>query len=177
MNIFRNAARMVTLMTGVAAAMPIAAQDGGAVQQFDELIRCKTVTRNDERLACYDRATATITASRASGDLMVLDRKTVIARKQSRFGLAVPTSEMFGGGKADENTDVRQLESTIKSAKPANGYGRWNLELANSSVWQTIDSMTFGPDAGDTIVLKEAPLGGYRASISNGRSILVKRIR
>ncbi len=164
-------------MAVLATAVPLAAQDGGAVRQFDELIRCKAIAQNDERLACYDRASAAIVASRASGDLMVLYRKAVIARKQSRFGLAVPTDEMFGGGKADDNTAVRQLESTIKSAKATNVYGRWNLELANGSVWQTIDSMTFSPDPGDKIVLKEASLGGYRASIEGGRSVLVTRIR
>ena len=51
------------------------------------------------------------------------------------------------------------------------------MELANGSVWQTVDALTFPPDPGDKIILKEASLGGYRASIAGGRSILVKRIR
>lgn len=169
-----------TTMVAVASTLIGAhamAQDGAAVRQFDELQRCKAIAQNQERLACYDRATATILTSRAAGDLMVLDRKTVIARKQSRFGLPVPTSEMFGGGKADDTTEVRQLDASIKVAKPAGIYGRWNMELDNGSVWQTVDALSFPPDAGDKIVLKEAPLGGYRASIAGGRSILVKRIR
>ncbi|WP_322964643.1 hypothetical protein [Sphingomonas fuzhouensis] len=159
------------------AASPVLAQDETAVRQFDELQRCKTTPDDHARLACYDRAATTILASRAAGDLMVLDRKTVIARKQSRFGLAVPTGEMFGGGKADDATAVRQLDSSIRAVKAANAQGRWNMELANGSVWQTIDTLGFPPDAGDRIVLKEAPLGGYRASVAGGRSILVKRIR
>lgn len=161
----------------ILTAMPATAQDGVAVRQFDELSQCKAISQDSARLACYDRVSATILASRASGDLMVLDRKTVIARKQSRFGLATPTSEMFGGGKDDQNTEVRQIDINIKSVKAANSYGRWNMELANGSVWQTIDALTFPPAPGEKIVLKEAPLSGYRASIAGGRSVLVKRIR
>ncbi len=161
----------------ILTAIPASAQDGSVVRQVDELSRCRAITQDGARLACYDQATATILASRASGELMVMDRKAVIARKQSRFGLATPTSDMFGGGKDDANTEVRQIDTKITSAKAANSYGRWNLELANGSVWQTIDALTFPPDPGDRIVLKEAPLSGYRASIAGGRSVLVKRIR
>jgi hypothetical protein len=168
------AAVMAMTVCPVTAAL---AQDGAAVRQFDELQRCKVIAEDRDRLACYDRATGTILASRAAGDLMVLDRKTVIARKQSRFGLATPTSEMFGGGKDDDATAVRQLDTKVTAAKASNVYGRWNLELANGSVWQTVEALTFPPDPGDKIVLKEASLGGYRASIAGGRSILVKRVR
>ncbi|MDQ1158115.1 hypothetical protein QE385_002442 [Sphingomonas sp. SORGH_AS 950] len=173
-------AAVVGLMSGILLAPSAATaqvSDGGTVRQLDQLSQCRAMTDDKERLACFDRASAAILASRAAGDLMVLDRKAVIARKQSRFGLAVPTSEMFGGGRADEVTDVRQLDSTIKTASAAKAYGRWNLELANGSVWQTVDALTFGPSKGDAITLKEAPLGGYRATIAGGRSILVKRIR
>lgn len=170
-------AALAATLAALLCNAPAIAQDGGTVRQFDELQRCKAIPQDRERLACYDQAAGTILASRAAGDLMVLDRKTVIARKQSRFGLAVPTSEMFGGGKADDATEVRQLETSIKIARPANAYGRWNMELANGSVWQTVDALTFPPDPGDKIILKEASLGGYRASIAGGRSILVKRIR
>lgn len=127
----------------ILAAIPAGAQDGVAVRQVDELSQCKAIAQDGARLACYDRAAATILASRASGELMVMDRKTVIARKQSRFGLATPTSDMFGGGKDDDTTQVRQIDTKIASVKAANSYGRWNLELANGSVWQTIDALTF----------------------------------
>lgn len=173
----RNGLMALVGTVSILAAIPAGAQDGAAVRQVDELSRCKAIAQDSARLACYDRATATILASRASGELMVMDRKTVIARKQSRFGLATPTSDMFGGGKDDDNTEVRQIDTKIASVKAANSYGRWNLELANGSVWQTIDALTFPPDPGDKIVLKEAPLSGYRASIAGGRSVLVKRIR
>lgn len=173
----RNGLMALVGTVSILAGIPAGAQDGVAVRQVDELSRCKAIAQDSARLTCYDRAAATILASRASGELMVMDRKTVIARKQSRFGLATSTSDMFGGGKDDDTTQVRQIDTKIASVKAANSYGRWNLELANRSVWQTIDALTFPPDPGDKIVLKEAPLSGYRASIASGRSVLVKRIR
>lgn len=143
----------------------------------DRLIECRAITGSEDRLSCFDRLAERIAAARKSGDLLVLDRRVVVERKRRGFGLANPTGQVFGGGEADRATEVRELDTTIRAAVAAAAYGRWNMELANGSVWQSIDTVPVPPRAGVPIKLRTASLGGYRASINGGRSFLVKRVR
>lgn len=159
-------------------AVPPAAQDPADVSRtVDRLTECRVVPADADRLACFDRLAARIAAARTSGDLLVLDRRQVVERKRRSFGLANPSGDVLGGGEADRVTEVTQLDTTIRTAKPAAAYGRWNLELANGSVWQSVDTLPFPPRSSAPITLKNATLGGYRASIAGGRTFLVKRLR
>ena len=107
-------------------------------------------------------------------DVLVVDRAAVVERKRARFGLGADTT--FGGGAEDEATRVVTLETTVRSAQPALG-GQWTMQLANGSTWQTLDPLRRVPQAGMAISVRRAPLGGYRASLAQGRSVLVKRVR
>ncbi|WP_343526537.1 hypothetical protein [Sphingomonas sp.] len=147
------------------------------IRAVDALIACRTLGEDATRLACFDRAAAALSQARASGELMVLDRQTVVARKQQRFGLTTQTGEMFGGAPADEATEVRQLIGKIAAIVPAKAYGRFDIQLDNGSVWQTTEALPFPPKAGADVTIRQGSLGAYRASIAGGRSILVKRIR
>ncbi|MFN3620494.1 MAG: hypothetical protein ACK4S7_09375, partial [Sphingorhabdus sp.] len=96
-----------------------------------------------------------------AGDILVIDRKQVVADKRAGFGLPRTPTEVFGGGAADKATRVDQLDSTIRSAVPSNSFGRWNLRLADGSEWQTIDAIPAPPRPGTAILVKQASLGGY----------------
>ncbi|WP_375402711.1 hypothetical protein [uncultured Sphingomonas sp.] len=162
----------------IALFAPIVAQGSADVSRtVDRLTECRAIAADGDRLACFDRLAARIAAARTSGDLLVLDRRQVVERKRQRFGLANPPSDVFGGGEADRATEVSRLDTTIRMAKPAGPYGRWNLELANGSVWQSVDTLPFPPKASAPIALRTATLGGFRASIAGGRTFLVKRLR
>lgn len=172
---------MRTPLSLVLLALPAAAaeaqSDPDVSRTIDRLAECRAIAGSEERLACFDRLAERIAAARKSGDLLVLDRRVVVERKRRGFGLANPTGDVFGGGEADRATEVRELDTTVRVAAPASAYGRWNMELANGSVWQSIDTVPVPPRAGAPIKLRTASLGGYRASINGGRSFLVKRVR
>lgn len=167
--------RMLGSMALVAAT-PAMAQDGSASRRVADMIACRVIVDNAARLACFDKAAAATSVAQSSGELLVLDRKKVVANKRAQFGLTQPTAEILGGG-ADKATEVKQLDTTIRIAKPATSTGRWNMQLADGSVWQTIDPVPFPPETGASIIVRQATLGGYRATIAKGRSILVKRLR
>jgi hypothetical protein len=169
---------LALLTLPVSAPVLAIAQDRPDISRtVDQLAECRAIGGADARLACFDRLAERIAVARKSGDLLVLDRRQVVERKRARFGLANPTGDVFGGGEADRVTEVKELDTTIRVAKAANAYGRWNLELANNTVWQSIDTLSYPPSAGKPIKLKTASLGGFRASIDGGRSFLVKRLR
>lgn len=161
----------------IAPTMASAEMQEDKTRTVDELIACRAVRDDAGRLACFDRATEKLAGARASGELMVMDRKVVVARKQQRFGLTTPTGEMFGGGAADQATEVRQLDSKVVAVIPAKAYGRYDIQLANGSVWQTAETMSFPPKTGAEVTIKEGALGSYRLSVAGGRSVLAKRIR
>ena len=146
-------------------------------KSIDEITACCQVHGDAARLRCYDHAAEALAGARASGDILILDRKTVVARKQQHFGLSTPTSEMFGGGDADKATEVRQLASKIIAIAPAKAYGRFDIQLANGSVWQTLEALPFPPKPGVGVTLQKAAMGGYRLSVTGQRSVLTKRIR
>lgn len=157
---------------------PAATQGGADVSRtIDQLAECRAIGGDADRLRCFDRLAERIASARKSGELLVLDRTRVVERKRARFGLANPAGDVFGGGEADRATEVKELDTTIRVVKPASAYGRWNMELANGMVWQSVDTLSFGPKTGAPIKLRTASLGGYRASINGGRSFLIKRLR
>ena len=157
--------------------LAVAAQAGTApAASVDQLATCRTIAAAAERLACFDRLADRITAARQSGALIVLDRAEVVKRKNARFGLAGAPGEMFGGGKEDTETQVRELVTTLAVVQPA-AYGRYNLQLANGMVWQTVDTLEYPPRVGAAITLKTTPFGGFRAYIAGEKPVLAKRVR
>ena len=156
---------------------PAVAQTDGAANPLTDIMRCRSLQPDANRLACFDAAAAAASSAERAGDILVIDRKQVVAVKRAGFGLPSNPTDLFGGNAADKATKVDRLESTIRSATPSRGTGRWNLRLADGSEWQTIDPIPADPKPSTAIVVKQASLGGYRATIGNGRSILVKRLR
>ena len=148
----------------------------GSAGTVDQLVTCRSLKVATERLTCFDRVADRITAARRSGEMIVLDRTRVVERKRSRFGLATGPSEMFGGGKDDTATEVRELTAALAVVQPA-AYGRYNLQLTNGMVWQTVDTLEYAPRVGAAITLKATPFGGYRAHIAGEKPVLAKRLR
>lgn len=174
------AALLAALPASLPASSPAVAQAQDAAElsrTIDRLTECRAIAAGDARLGCFDRLAERIAAARTSGDLLVVDRREVVARKRQRFGLANPAGEVFGGGEADRATEVKELDTTIRAVAAASAYGRWNIELANGSVWQSIDTVAVPPRVAAPIRLRTASLGGFRASVNGGRSFLVKRLR
>lgn len=169
--------KWLPLLLLMSPAMTQAQTRDDKTRAVDEILACRDIRDDAGRLACFDRSTATLAGARASGELIVLDRKTVVARKQQQFGLANPSGDLFGGGEADRQTEVKQLDSKVVAAVAAKAYGRFDIQLANGSVWQTIDPLSFPPKVGADVTVKAGSLGSYRLSVAGERSVLAKRIR
>lgn len=161
----------------ILAASPAAAQRPDPARTVDQLAQCQSIAADAERLACFDEATRTITAARRDGRLLVLDRQKVVERKRARFGLGPETVTGPASDLEENAAALTEVTTSVVATVPAVATGRWNLQLANGSVWQTVETTSFPPRKGAPITVRAANLGGFRASVKGGRSFLVKRLR
>jgi hypothetical protein len=152
------------------------AADPAPSKTLDVLAECQEVATDSARLACFDAAARQIASARKSGSLLALDRATVVASKQQRFGLADAAKNPLGGGEADQLTRVTGVKTTITGVNPST-YARFLIQLANNTVWETIEPLTLPPRPGTAVIIKQSGFGGFKASIAGERPVLVKRRR
>ncbi|OYY91205.1 MAG: hypothetical protein B7Y45_04240 [Sphingomonas sp. 28-66-16] len=174
----------VALLSACLALWPLPAIAAEPESRGDALVSalaaCRTVAA-DQRLACYEQASAALIAARDQRQIRIVDRETVQRAKRSLFGFSLPHLNLFGSGKddprAESETDVKEITGTIVNVQPAS-YGLWVFSLAEDGVWQsTSSSLTFEPRKGDKITIKAGMLGHYTAKIGNDRAVDVKRLR
>ena len=173
----------IVLIAGlVALTLPLAAQAQNSESRenravvVDQLLACRSVADADERLACFDRTAAELTAATESKDVVVLDREGMRRAKRGLFGFSLPKIKLFGDGAGDE-PELTQIDSTIAAAQRMRS-GLWTFQLKDGTVWQTTDEqMGFRPAVGDAVVVKAGILGSYTAKVEGSRSTKVKRVR
>ena len=166
---------MSVALSWTLACPALARDDKLASTALDELSVCQAVVGDSSRLACFDRASRRILAARDAGDLLALDRTKVVENKRRAFGLMGQSDLPLGGGSVDREITVKKLETTIAAVTRSTA-GRYRLRLADGTIWETVEPLMLEPRRGAAIVLNRATLGGYRASVAGGRSVLVKRI-
>lgn len=143
---------------------------------YTQLVECRALTKDAERLACYDARVAKLQQAQENKEIVVVDKAEVNEAKRGLFGFTLPQIKLFGGGAGDE--DVNELATTITGVKSYD-YGRWRFVLENGSVWDQIDSepLPIDPHAGDKIVIKRAALGSFKAKVGNQPPIRVRRVQ
>lgn len=161
------------------APRPAAAQkikDGPPPAQVNELLNCRTLADSAERLACYDKAAASIGDAVARKDLVVFDRESVRKTKRGLFGFAIPNLGIFGDD--DGEVEVKQVDGEIVSIA-MNSDGGYIFRLADGSRWSQMDSkpIAVAPRAGDNVVVKKGALGSYSLSVEKQAGVKVKRIQ
>lgn len=152
------------------AARPV---QTGSSAQVSRLMECRAIAAADQRLACFDRESASMQAAIASRDLVFVDKEKATAAKRSLFGFSIPNfGGLFGGG----DDEIQQIESTVKGTGH-NADGGWIITLADGSTWsQTDDWPGLDPRPGKQVIVKRAALGSFRLSIPGQNGIKVKRI-
>lgn len=158
------------------AAAPFAARAQETPPATPEILRnllnCRSIADDAQRLACFDSQAAAVAAAEQSREIVVYDRGDIEEAQRDLFGLQVPQIRLLG--EADEQLD--RIETTITDVS-GGGYRPWVLRLADGTLWVQIDSeqLSRDPRAGHTIVVERAALGSFRAEINNMRPIRVRR--
>ncbi len=159
--------------TGALAA-PVAERTRAAVLQ--SLTACRGIAEAAERLACYDKAAASLEQAEAKGEVVVVDREQAQAVRRQAFGFALPSLALLGGGADDGSAD----EVTAKAAAVRRGpSGKWIVQLEDGAVWSQTDTMELprDPKAGMAVTIRKAALGGFMLSAGGQRSFRARRER
>lgn len=146
---------------------------------FAELINCRKIADQNQRLACYDAQVAAIDEAEQRADLVVVDRAQIKSAKRSLFGLSLPDLNIFGRSKEGATNpveEIEELQAVVKSASQGRD-GRWIIILEDGARWRQNETKTLVryPKAGSSITIRRAALGSYMASIDGQRATRVKR--
>lgn len=170
--------RIVTTL--IAFILPSLGMDGALDAQgrraegsVDAILTCRAERDDAVRLACFDRASATIATARQSGELIVLDRQKVVDRRRRSFGLpsanALAVADVKGAA-------VRELDGVVRAIRPTRTPGRYIFDLADNSAWEMLEPSS-PPEINEAVKISAVRLGGFRAKIGRNRTVMVKRVR
>ena len=141
-----------------------------------ELARCKTISDNTQRLACYDQAAAALLAAEEKADIVVVDREEVENTRRSLFGFNLPDISLFRrhGAKVEQ---LEKLDGVIASAG-ADASSQWTFRLQDGSVWHQIDTNELNrpPHPGDAVVIRRAAFGSFMLSVNKAPGVRVRRV-
>ncbi|WP_338467236.1 hypothetical protein RXV95_01380 [Novosphingobium sp. ZN18A2] len=170
----------VTAMATSALAKDVDPANLDKPQIYKDVVECRAIADAGARLACYDRTVAALQQATDKRDVVIADKADVREARKGLFGFHLPTLKIFGGGKSDgkdEEDEIKQIESTLKSARHGR-YGAWTFVLQDGAVWQQTDTKGFAvdPRAGAKIEIKRGAFGSYMASINGQPAVKVKRI-
>lgn len=149
-------------------------------QILDDLLQCRTVTDDAQRLACFDRQVAAIESASQRDEVVVLDKAELGKTRKTLFGFSFPKLPFLGGDDDEEEKEKQaegysQIESIIASVRSL-GYGKWEIRLEDGAQWVTTEAVTFRePKPGMKIEIKRASMGSFLGRIE-GRAVRMKRI-
>jgi len=165
---------------------------------FDSLLRCAAIVEPRERLACFDRAVASLgstyvasatqTSATASALGSVTDTSTASAAVAGGTAQAgAPTlhpEQKFGATgelkKRQEPTPeepaLEQLTSSVSAVRKTPA-GELVVTLANGQVWRQVTPATMMLKAGDSVTIKPRSMGSFWMTDPTGRGSRVKRIK
>ncbi len=130
-----------------------------------ELLNCAAIGRNNERLACFDRAVAALAAGKPAGG--------PAATPEATFGMLSSTPAPTRP--ADSGGDLQSLQSTVKAFGRADD-GSLLIKLENGQAWKQISGTDPLLRKGDTVTINRAALGSFQMIMPSGRSAKVRRV-
>jgi hypothetical protein len=158
----------------LAASSAHADDDQKPPKVYDDLVACRAISGDAERLACFDKASTDMEAARAEKQLVVLDRSAVQKTRRSLFGFSLPDLPFFEGDDSDED-EVKEIVTTFETVREL-GMGKWQFTIPDGGTWQSTEALTSIPKPGQAIKIKKGIAGGYMLKIGNGPLRRVKRV-
>lgn len=148
---------------------------------FTDLLKCRGITEDSARLACFDRQVAAMDSASQRDEVVVLDKAELSKTRKTLFGFSFPKLPFLSGSDDEDKKDavkeegVSHIEATIESVKSL-GYGKWQIRLEDGAEWVTTEAVTFrDPKPGAKIEIKRASMGSFMGKIE-GRAVRMRRV-
>jgi hypothetical protein len=139
----------------------------GAERLPATLEACAALSRDTERLACYDRAVADLKAGKTDAPVSA----------ENMFGATPETAAESPESRGIKREELRQISGIVTSVRPVND-GMILIELDNGQVWRQQDSDTrLMVATGDRVTVVRASMGTFRIADKTGRFARFKRVR
>lgn len=164
--------------------LPASAQTPPATPDvLNQLYKCKNLTDNTARLACYDASVGRVEQAQETGELVAIDRKAAKKIKRESFGFNIPSLPKigfpsFGNDDATDDVDdvtVLNIKRTKKKAR-----GDYYFYTDNGQIWEQVDGtgLRRAPRGDDhTLHIRKAAIGSFLAQVDGkGSGIRVRRI-
>ena len=161
-------------LVAAALALPVCASEPPArAASFQQVLDCRAVKGDAERLACYDAAAGRLDAAETRGDIVVIDRAQASAAHREAFGLQLPSLDFVT--KALKPDEVSVLTGSVRGAR-ADVNGNWTLSLEGGAVWRQISGQLLkAPRAGSKVRIRKGMIGSYLMNVDDQPSIKVHR--
>lgn len=166
--------------TTLPAASIAAAKDAKDDSAYLASLRaCQAETSDASRLACFDKAVATMIAASEQGELRVVDREAVRQTRRKLFGFSIPDFGIFGGSKSEtkDEEEVQILQTTIAKVRPSDNAG-WVLVTAEGAVWQidNAPARLMSPKVGQSVEIRAGALSAYFLRINGQPGVKGRRV-
>jgi len=153
-----------------AIAAPAASERAKVLQ---EVVDCRKVATDAERLACYDKATAVLDEAEKKGDVVVVDKAQAKEVRRQAFGFSMPSLNVFNRAAKDDVVD--KLEATIASSSE-DGFGRFTFHTTEGATWiQTDGEVNLAPKPGQPLLVYAGALGSYFCKVNHQAAVRCKR--
>ncbi len=146
---------------------------------LEALASCRKETDGAQRLACYDKAAATLDEAEARGQVVVLDREQVRSVRRQAFGLELPAFSLFRGrgGPAEEQVD-RITYTLARGGRLPDGKAVFFTAEEGTAWVQTDDEPIERPaHKGSQLAVRRAALGSYFCNLDGQRAVRCMRQR
>lgn len=161
--------RLKFLVATLLCACVAQAEDSPASRIPPELHNCIGIERSSERLACFDRAIATLAA--APGDA-----SKPAPSAESMFGVLSSDRPVVPVESAPQRDDLQSLTAKVRSLGISTD-GSLVIHLDNGQSWRQLSSADLLLKTGDSVTINRAALGSFQLIVPSGRSAKVKRTR
>ncbi len=149
----KKSGKTVVLLALLYAA-PIHAQQDSKTPTLRALKGCMAERDTTRRLACYDDKVGALAKAEEAGDVIVTDRERMQQSQQAALGLRKSRKpDSAGAGPI-------RITAKIQSVREIS-YGKWLFVLENGMRWRQTDDERIFPQAGQTVTVQPASLGGY----------------
>ncbi|WP_396595442.1 hypothetical protein [Brevundimonas sp. R86498] len=141
---------------------------------LSDLVACRTVVADADRLRCYDRLVAALDQAETAGEVVIVERGQITEARRALFGFSVNPLPLFARRGGDEPLEA--IQTSLQRASQG-ASGKWLFVLEDGSVWLQTDSNAPGrtPRPGADITVRQGAVGSYLLSVNGTRSVRVRR--